>query len=185
MKELQTIPFKRIAAVALCLWLAAMPSSDLSAQSPSLTPQERGLWRSLRNYVDGPDPRHEDTRIAVAFVDLNGDRQEEAIVLVSGRSWCGTGGCRLWILRSVSGGWSMVGQTATVNAPIRVLETRSNGWRDIALIERFNAYRRYEVIWSYSGGLYPYGAETAPRNRQSLPGRVVISADDGGRPLFP
>ena len=167
MKPLQITPNRYITGSILSLWLAATLSSDLSAQSSSLTPQERGLRRSLQNYVDGRDSRHEKTRIAVAFVDLNGDRQQEALVYVMGRQRCGTGGCSLWILRRVRRGWRMVGQTATVNAPIRVLDSRSHGWRDIGLIERFNAYRRYEAIWSYSGGRYPYGEEAELRGRRA------------------
>lgn len=166
--------------------VAKTPS--VSAQLEGQTAPEQALMIFLQNYVarsHADSSWLRETQVTSAFADLNGDRRDEAIVLVSGRGWCGTGGCNLWILRPVSGGWRMVGQTSTVNAPIRLLDSRSDGWRDIGLIERFDANARAEAIWSFDRGRYGYGAERVADIRQRRTGRIVINTNDSGRPLFP
>lgn len=188
MKTPQHILFKRVLIGTLCSLLAVATSSGLSAQSSSLTPQERGLWRFLQNYVDGPDPRNEDTRIAVALVDLNGDRREEALVYVMGRDWCGSGGCNLWILRFENRRWKMITDVSIARRPIRIFNRRHNGWSDIGVYVRGGGViNGYEAALHYERGTYPSNPSliTADPRSPQLGGRIVIDTEDQGRALFP
>jgi hypothetical protein len=59
------------------------------------------------------DTRGEDrsTRYSPVFVDLDADSVAEAVVYVSGRGWCGSGGCLLLVLKSKGTSYKVVGRT--------------------------------------------------------------------------
>lgn len=186
MEKRELRPQGRLLTAAVAVGLILLSPMALLAQSGSRSAGDQSLRHALQSRVlerEGPDADQGDTRASIALVDLDGDGQTEAITLVSGRAWCGTGGCSLWVLRREAGGWRMVGQTATVLAPVRVLDTRSLGWRDIGVTERFDAVQRGPAVWRFDGGRYPLGSVNSTAATPS--GRIVIAADDPGLPLFP
>ena len=66
-----------------------------------------------------------------AFIDLNNDGEEDVIVLLQGRSWCGSGGCTMLVLIGEDSGYRVISKSSVTSEPIRVSESISNGWRDI------------------------------------------------------
>jgi hypothetical protein len=85
---------------------------------------------ALEKLGDGVAPNHE-----IAWFDLDGDGKQEAIVLMtSGADWCGTGGCTLVVLKQNAGSWRVVSQTPACRAPVVLLDGKSNGWRDLAVV---------------------------------------------------
>ena len=127
-----------------------------------------------------------DARYAVAFVDLDGDRRDEALVYVMGSHICGSGGCHLFILARRGSGWRVVTDTSVTHRPIRILSTRTRGWRDIGVFVRGGGILPgYEARLRFNGRSYPDNPSDVPASRRRAAGRIVISEQDRGRPVFP
>lgn len=164
--------------VVICLSGGASQSQDRSISGVSAS-----LRVSLQNYVLNRWGRPEgDTNYKVKLVDLNGDGRSEAVVLVSGRYWCGTGGCPLWVLTPRNRSWRMVTQAPIVKAPVRLLPSRSRGWSDLsAMLYAGGARPLYEARLSINGRLNP----TVTRLERPSSGHVLLSESDKSEPLFP
>lgn len=167
-----------VAAAAMCA--AGGPSASDDGQR---TGAEARLRTSLQNYVLAKWGRPDwDTDYTARFVDLNGDGRREAVVLISGRFWCGTGGCPLWVLTARGRSWRMVTQAPIVRAPVRLLPSRSRGWSDLsAMLYVDGTQPLYEARLSVNGRLNP---TITPLARPSS-GQVILSESDRSEPLFP
>lgn len=73
-----------------------------------------------------------------AFVDLNNDGVDDALVLLTGSDWCGSGGCTLLVLTGqiepLQAGlvtYKVVSKSTVTRSPIRVSESVTGGWRDL------------------------------------------------------
>ena len=73
---------------------------------------------------------------------LNDDGVKEVIVHVTCQSLCGTGGCPTLILVPLKSSFRIVSRIGITRPPIRVLESKSNGWHDI-------------TVWVQGGGIQP------------------------------
>jgi hypothetical protein len=154
---------------------AAQPGSDQSLHN--------FLQRHFASQAD-EDP---DARYASARADLDGDGREEALVLMQARRWCGTGGCTMLVLTPVRGGWRIVTRMSVTSAPVRLLQTRSRGWRDLAVRVAGGGIPARESVLRFNGRSYPANPSTVPaaRGRRPAPGRVLIPDSDQGRLLYP
>jgi len=111
-----------------------------------------------------------DTRIEL--LDLNGDGTNEIIAQGNGLGPCGgTGNCIVMVLQNTPVGWkclldSRAGQLGGGFEKIRVLETETNGFRDIVLASHVSATDRTLGLFRYSDGRYRrsecYYATTQP-----------------------
>ncbi|WP_305095564.1 hypothetical protein [Croceibacterium aestuarii] len=63
--------------------------------------------------------------------DLDGDGKPEILVYVGGPSLCGSGGCSLVVLKREGDRFTPVVQTTVTQLPVGVLDSSSNGWRDL------------------------------------------------------
>ena len=103
---------------------------------------------------------------AVAYVDLNGDRRDEAVVYVESPGGCGSGGCNLFVLASRGGFWRRVSGHTITRRPIRVLHTRHNGWRDITVfVAGGGILRGYHAALPFDGRTYPLNPSMPPARR--------------------
>ena len=125
-----------------------------------------------------------DTRYVAAWADLDGDRRPEAIVFFLSRGFCGTGGCTLYVFTGAGGSWRQVGHIMITRAPIRVLATRSHGWRDLRVQVAGGGVRAFVARLAFNGRRYPGNPSLAPAVRRGTPGRVLITDQDAMRPLF-
>lgn len=66
-----------------------------------------------------------------ALADLNGDGIDDAVVLLQGSKGCGPDGCTLLVFRGSREGYNLVSRTASVDGPVSVATTRTNGWSDL------------------------------------------------------
>jgi hypothetical protein len=89
----------------------------------------------LRTYAS-PMSDDKTARYSAAFVDLNGDGKQEVIVYVSGRDWCGTGGCTTFIFSPKGDTYRVVAEISVRHTPIRVLKSTSHGWHSISAFVR-------------------------------------------------
>ena len=142
---------------------AALPRPGL--RSPA---REAGLRGFLQMHFRDYRETSPDARYAAALVDLNGDGRPEAVVQVFASSACGSGGCNLHLFGQGPGGWHMISTMTVANAPIRALNTRSHGWRDLSVHVAGGGRRGYDARLRFNGRAYP-GNPTA-----CLPGRLPV-----------
>ena len=125
---------------------------------------------------------------STAYVDLNGDGRKDALVLMSGPSLCGTGGCNLYVLEHRGDRYRLRGRAPTTKAPISVLDHRTKGWRDIATyVSGGGIIHGYEEVVQFDGWKYP-GVSVRHTERRFFrwpAGRVVIARDAPEKPLYP
>ena len=129
-------------------------------------------WISARLH-ENFDP----SRIDVAFADLNGDGRRDALAYLHAPGDCGSGGCRMYVLENRGRSYRLVGRTTITKPPIRVLNRRTNGWRDIGV--RVSGYGRvegYEVLLRFDGWKYPGNPsmQTNSRHFRDRSGRDLI-----------
>ena len=127
---------------------------------------------SLRRFLHGFDSSLKD-RFVAAFTDLNGDGKPEAIVHLTSNEQCGSGGCTTLVLVRDGDSWRVLGNISITRPPIRVLTTKSNGWRNIA-------------VWVQGGGIQPgheaelrFDGKTYPTNPSVPPARPIIGRAEG------
>ena len=171
--------------VLLAFALSLLASPPLAARQP-LPPPSPG--ESLHAFLQTTfaDGRREwpDTAYVSAFADLNGDGRDEALVSLHSGLFCGSGGCALYIYTPAGASWREVAELTIVNAPVRLLNTRSRGWRDLAVAVRGGGILPREARIAYNGRTYASNPSLAPRVPRGAPGRVLIPDGDRGRPLF-
>lgn len=115
-------------------------------------PKNDSLIEFLQKYIGIPDPETRTTKFAVAFVDLRDDGTKQAIVYLSSNGWCGTAGCTMLILARDGTSYRLVSRIPAVRLPIWVLDTKTNGWRDIGVIGRKSGTQPlYKAILSFDG----------------------------------
>jgi hypothetical protein len=83
------------------------------------------------------------------------------------------------------GSWRELAELTIVNAPVRLLNTRSRGWRDLAILVRGGGMDLpREARITFNGTTYWSNPSLAPRLRGRVPGRVLIADDAESRRLF-
>jgi hypothetical protein len=153
------------AALLVCSWQA-------SAAAP--TPLRSAVAAALGQRAD----------FVHASVELNQDSRADAIVLVRGAEWCGTGGCVMLVFRGIPGGFALVSRSTITSAPVRVLPTSRLGWRD--LIVHSNGIG--DVVLHFNGTRYPSNPslQSAPTPQQLRSAVVVLGqASDSSLKLTP
>jgi len=169
----------RIGSVLLVLLLA------WPAVAPAQTPRDEALRLFLQSTFATARAEWPDTSYVSAFADLNGDGRDEALVSLQSGLFCGSGGCALYIYTSAGASWREVAELTIVNAPVRLLNTRTRGWRDLAVHVRGGGMDiPYEARIRFDGRTYASNPSMAPRIRGRAPGRVLISDDSESRRLF-
>lgn len=133
--------------------------------------------------------RHEmhtepNARVNIALVDLNRDGRKEAIVQFVNGPNCTDAGCRLLILTPTRHGYRAVGDVPRTRPSVRIADTSSHGWRDVATLvpDGQGGFRNFRL--TFDGQRYP-GNPIAPPviNRRGSPGKVVIAEGDPGKSL--
>jgi hypothetical protein len=162
----------------------AQPSTTRTpAAGPKGGNSPERLKKFMQDHIRQVDPKiDETTMFSFAFVDLNGDGKDEAIVYLTGRSWCGTGGCNTYVLTPDGGNYRFVARVPATRTPIRALDKMSHGWHSITTVVREDATHIYEGELRFNGQKYLLG-ERPPAER--LPGRIVIPENLQQVPLFP
>jgi hypothetical protein len=140
------------AAVSVLAVSALWPVSCLG-----MTTSETFTRDELRVFLTESVSRdHQSPEFRFQPIDLNGDGQNEAIIYVNDRQFCGTGGCLLLVLRRDGPSFRVVGRTTITWPPIRVLNQRTNGWQDITVqVHGGGKTLGYEAVLKFDGRRYP------------------------------
>jgi hypothetical protein len=93
-----------------------------------------------------------------ALVDLDGDSRDDAVVLLTGPAWCGSGGCTMVVFRGVVNGFAPMGRSTVSSEPVRVSPETNGGWR--ALIVRT---RGGDAMMRFEGKRYPLNPSMQPK----------------------
>ncbi len=177
---------RALAIAALSLVLLA-PGSLAQAQYQKTSREEDSLRRFLQGYIGRPHSNEETPFYYAAFVDLKDDGEHEAIVYLTGRNWCGSGGCSTLILAPTDSSYKIITSITIAKLPIRVLKSKSHGWHDIAVVVQGGGIMTpYEARLSFNGTRYPGNPTVQPARplTAKAEGKVVIPVTEQGRPLF-
>jgi hypothetical protein len=116
---------------------------------PALADEPTGLSEAIRAFS------RDATTFEYALVDLNDDGILDAVVLLTGQFWCGSGGCSMLILRGRAGGFSVVSTSTISNQPIKVSPERHHGWHTLLVSMRGGGIRPGYGVMPFNGRKYP------------------------------
>jgi hypothetical protein len=97
-----------------------------------------------------------------ALADLNGDGQLDAVVMMSDRDYCGSGGCSLGVLRGTKKSFVFVSESSISNEPIRVLRESRQGWKSLSVSVSGGGAQPGEAIMRFNGKRYPRNPSVQP-----------------------
>lgn len=99
------------------------------------------------------------TQYLSAFHDLNQDGQSDAVVLLQGLNWCGSGGCTLLIYQGLPNQqFKLVNKTTVTNPPVYVSQQKSHGWKNLIVQSRGLG----AVQLTFDGTAYPSNPSLLP-----------------------
>lgn len=169
---------------ALALLLAAPTLSADIVAGPHDAAAVRA-WLRDRLHSLAPSADDQPVRYNLAWADLNGDGRPEAIVYLFGGGWCGSGGCQMYVLQTQGQGFRLRATTTITRLPIYVLNTHTNGWRDVSVnVAGGGITRGYQARLQFDGWKYLSNPSMAYALRGKPPWRAVIGRDDASRPVF-
>ena len=97
-----------------------------------------------------------------AEADLNGDGAPEQFIYATDEVWCGSGGCTLLVLQKQGKTYHLVLRSTVTRLPVRLLATKSHGWRDIAVNVAGGGTTPRTVRLRFNGFNYPSNPTFAP-----------------------
>jgi hypothetical protein len=159
------------ACAAVCMFLA--PDSFAQRKDQPTANQEASLKEFLQGYTNDKVPSY-----VAAFVDLRDDGVQQAIVYITGKQTCGTGGCNTLILEPSGQSYRIISDISIVHPPVRILSSKSQGWHDISVVVAGGGIQPgYEAKLSFDGTTYPSNPSVPPAQRlnSGAAGIVVVA----------
>lgn len=149
---------KLLRGVAGYCTLIGLLLGSLSSVALAQAPME--LSRAVRAYELEHQAMSSSFRYALA--DLDDDGRDDAIVLLSGPNFCGSGGCTMLVFRGTEAGFTLVSSSTIVLAPIRISPYSVNGWRSLIV----HVKDKGDVVLHFSGTRYPANPSMQPKVQQ-------------------
>lgn len=131
----------------------------------------------------GYDGAPKDFKYVSKSADLNGDGREEVLVWVPSPDFGGTGGYPLLLFARKGRGYRLLWKNEAVWTPLVVLKTKSNGWRDVAVLKWVSGEGMHYVVFRHKGRAYP--KEPAGISERRVRGRVLMEQGWVWTPLGP
>lgn len=105
------------------------------------------------------------------LVDLNGDGQPEAIVLLNALDYCGSNGCSVLVLKKTEEQYTLVSEIRATGKPVIVTNQKTNGWYDLVALDNRDRY-----LLKFNGKSYPNSltAGTKLSNNSSFAGQALF-----------
>ncbi|WP_157578707.1 hypothetical protein [Rudaea cellulosilytica] len=182
---------KSILRLAVFLFMGITSASACQASSTEKVGGcdiEKSVRNFLRQYlIDAPPQVRQGALFAFSSVKSESGFIQEVIVYVSGKGWCGSGGCNLIILAPQKDGYTVIGESGIVKLPIRLLSEKTNGLPNIGVwVQGGGVLNGYEVALPFDGKRYASNptippAKPVPANSK---GRVLIEKDQVGKPVY-
>ena len=151
----------------------AAPAQTADATSPAPANAEEDIRRFLLQEYPEAAPM----RYALAWHDLDGDGADEAIVHVISSYLCGSGGCNTLVLTPAGPMWRKVGDISVSRAPVTVLDSATNGWKDITVDIAGGGGASGIALLKFDGEAYPSNPTVAPAESAEGHGTVLIAEE--------
>ena len=132
--------------LAMCL-----ATASASAGGPA------ALNEAVRALADG-----EPAEYGYSLTDLNDDGELDAVVLLRGSYWCGSGGCTLAVFQGTSKSYKVVSRSTISRAPISVLTETKNGWHTLAVSVGGGGAKPGQTLLRFDGKRYPLNPTMQP-----------------------
>ena len=149
-------------------WLSvyAVPKGTTSAEA---------LRVFLRKHFGMGPSFDRDMRYSFAWVSLNAKPARQVFVYLTGRDWCGSGGCTGLILQPQGDSFRVIDKFTLVRLPIRILRSKTNGWCDITMpVAGGGIIHEYIAVLRFNGHAYHSNPSTAPK----VPKKLVNSGTE-------
>jgi hypothetical protein len=118
---------------------------------------------ALRAYLATQNESIDNTKYQMETIDLNDDGYDDALVLLIGPMWCGTGGCTLLIFEGLKDAARFVSDSTLVRGPITISSSRTKGWRDLIIKVAGGGAVPGKVALKFDGRKYPLNPSIQPR----------------------
>ena len=138
----------------------------------------------MKRGTAGPD---QTLRFVAVPVSLTAKSPAQIVVYLKGQTVCGSGGCTMLVIAPSQSSYRVVSRALVVQAPIRVLDSVTNGWHDLGVIVRGGGISPgYEAKLRFDGKRYPFNPSVLPPQKSPTQsaGHEIISADDEGQALY-
>jgi len=173
------------ASVIVVMFAVEPTASGASPNEPGrLDPALRAFLIAGIPTPDASTEREWPTRVAIAEIG-RGDDKHDILVYISGRAWCGSGGCDLLILEPNGASFRLLGDVSVAQLPIRRLDTTSNGHPDIGVEVRGGGIiPGYQARLRFDGSRYPDNSSAPPAEpmKGKPKGAVLIARPIAGAP---
>ncbi|MGF1694383.1 hypothetical protein L4D20_12075 [Vibrio kyushuensis] len=130
-----------------------LPLFILGCNDGAYSPTEIDIAPHVSSATEESEPDYD-----VAYVDLNGDQLDDAVVLMKGINWCGSGGCTMFIFKNRGDDFQLISKSTVTRKPISVANTETLGWKDLTVWSRGKGL----VLMSFDGQKYPRNPSLAP-----------------------
>jgi hypothetical protein len=164
------------------------PSPEATSVSVAATPVtssnlETNFQQAIDEFMKTEDVPTDMTQDVLSeFIDLNGDGDQDAIVVLTGSYWCGTGGCTMLVFQGGSGGFELVSRSSLIRPPITVSDTQTNGWRDLIVTVSGGGIPSKTVALKFDGQEYPLNPSDQPPLSSDEPVQGTIILSEGSEP---
>ncbi|WOE42839.1 hypothetical protein [Acinetobacter chinensis] len=109
-----------------------------------------------------------------ALTDLNADAVDDAVVLLKGMDWCGSGGCTLLIFKGTALRFDLVSKTTLVNTPVDVSDKPINGWKSLSVYSKGTG----NVLLKFDGQTYPGNPSMIQQDKEQKQSDLQILIKD-------
>jgi len=101
-----------------------------------------------------------------AFGDLNEDGIDDAVVLITGNGYCGSGGCALVIFKGIAGSYKLISYSTISNEPILLLNEKRKGWHTLSVRVAGGGIEPGQVLMRFNGTKYPLNPTMQAKAKQ-------------------
>ena len=140
--------------------LAAI-ASLASAATHAVGAERSNVGRALADWVDqkhSPAPE----QFRYAFVDLNGDLVQEAVVLIAGPGYCGSGGCTLVVMKREDDRLKVFSSSTITREPICIAAEDRQGWKSLVVTVGGGGGPDGQAVLRFDGSRYPMNPSMQP-----------------------
>ena len=138
---------------AVMFSVAAVAFTLTGCESAPTTEQQLAV--AIAQFTEQADIKYQHS-----FVDLNHDGVDDALVLLTGTNWCGSGGCTLLVLQGKAANkprFDVISQSTVTRPPIRVAKAENQGWASLIV------YSAGAEKWlEFDGHRYPPNPSLTP-----------------------
>lgn len=159
------------------------PEASATEKTETVSPAPANAEEDIRHFLLQEYPDASPMQYALAWSDLDGDGADEAIVHLVTPYFCGTGGCNTIILTPAGPMWRKVGEISVSRTPITLMETSSNGWRDITVAVSGGGRPSGNALLKFDGKTYPSNPTVPPAEMTDKTGTELLAEEPAMKKL--